>query len=83
MADSSDHALAFRVASETGELLERMLDKSGHAQRGWRSFEYEADQAAHNFIVKELAEHRPNDAILSEEGRDLSSRLSAAAGMDS
>ncbi len=77
MADSSDHALAFRVASETGELLERMLDKSGHAQRGWRSFEYEADQAAHNFIVKELAEHRPNDAILSEEGRDLSSRLSA------
>lgn len=77
MADSSDHALAFRVASQTGELLQRMLDNPPRAQRGWTSLEYAADRAAHEFIVKELAEHRPNDAILSEEGRDLSSRLSA------
>ncbi len=77
MADSSDHALAFRVASQTGELLQRMLDKPQRAQRGWTSLEYAADRAAHEFIVKELAEQRPNDAILSEEGRDLSSRLSA------
>jgi len=77
MADSSDHALAFRVASQTGELLQRMLDEPQRAKRGWMSLEYAADRAAHEFIVKELAEHRPDDAVLSEEGRDLSSRLSA------
>ena len=77
MADSSDHALAYRVASQTGELLQRMLDKPAPAQRGWTSLEYAADRAAHDFIVRELAEHRPDDAILSEEGRDSSSRLSA------
>ena len=77
MADSSDHALAFRVASQTGELLQRMLDEPQRAKRGWMSLEYAADRAAHEFIVKELAEHRPDDAVLSEEGRDLGSRLSA------
>lgn len=77
MADSSDHALARRVASQTGELLQRMLEEPRRARRGWMSLECEADRAAHEFIVKELAEHRPDDAILSEEGRDLDSRLSA------
>ena len=77
MADPSDHALAFRIASETGRLLERMLDEPEGSRRGWVSLEYAGDRAAHDFIVGELAEHRPDDAVLSEEGRDLSSRLLA------
>ena len=77
MVDSSDHALAYRVASQTGELLQRMLHEPLSAKRGWTSLEYAADRAAHDFIVEELAEHRPDDAVLSEEGRDSASRLSA------
>ncbi|MDE0067094.1 MAG: 3'(2'),5'-bisphosphate nucleotidase CysQ [Acidimicrobiaceae bacterium] len=77
MADSSDHALAFRIASETGEMLQRMLAESEGAQQRWGSLEHAGDRAAHEFIVTELAEHRPDDAILSEEGRDRGNRLTA------
>ncbi len=77
MADSSDHALAFRIASQTGELLQRMLQQSERTQRGWSTLEYAGDRAAHEFIVGELAEHRRGDAVLSEEGHDLKSRLTA------
>ena len=37
----------------------------------------EGDMRAHHFIVERLAELRPDDAILSEEGRDGPARLSA------
>ena len=77
MADSADHALAYRVASQTGKLLQQMLDEPPGARRPLLPLELAADRAAHNFIVEQLALHRPNDAVLSEEGRDLSSRLTA------
>src|SRR5699024_6035079 len=35
------------------------------------------DQAAHELLVRLLAEHRPDDAVLSEEGKDDRVRLSA------
>lgn len=77
MADPSDHALAARVASDTGDLLVRLLEDPAANGRGWSSIEYAGDRAAHQFIVGELARERPDDHVLSEEGRDDPARLGA------
>ena len=77
-ADETDHQLAARIATETGVLLidlrAQMLD------RGTTSWELEAagDQLAHQLIVERLAQVRPDDHVLSEEGRDDRSRLDAS-----
>ena len=36
------------------------------------------DLAAHELLMELLAEHRPDDAVLSEEGKDDKARLSAS-----
>ncbi len=69
-ATADDHALAIDLARETGkvlvELRQRML------LEGTTHWELKdaGDMAAHRFIVKHLAEVRPNDSVLSEEGAD-------------
>jgi 3'(2'), 5'-bisphosphate nucleotidase len=77
MADADDHALAARVAHETGELLVRILEDPSAHRSGWSSIEYTGDRSAHDFIVGELARDRPDDVVLSEEGRDDPARLDA------
>jgi 3'(2'), 5'-bisphosphate nucleotidase len=77
MADSSDHALAARIASDTGDLLTRLLEDPDATGAGWQSIEYTGDRAAHNFIVAELARERPDDHVLSEEGSDNPARVEA------
>lgn len=77
MADAADHALAARIASDTGDLLVALLDDPDAHRQGWSSIEYTGDRNAHNFIVKELARERPDDHVLSEEGRDSRDRLGA------
>lgn len=75
MADASDHALAARIASDTGDLLVRLLEDPEANQRGWNSIEYTGDRSAHEFIMRELGRERPDDVVLSEEGRDNPARL--------
>ncbi|MEM7139626.1 MAG: 3'(2'),5'-bisphosphate nucleotidase CysQ [Actinomycetota bacterium] len=77
MADASDHALAARIASDTGDLLVDLLDDPSAHRQGWSSIEYTGDRNAHNFIVAELDRERPDDVVLSEEGRDNRARLAA------
>ncbi len=77
MADADDHELAARIAADTADLLERILDGSESTGRGWSSVEYLGDRSAHEFIVRELARDRPDDAVLSEEGYDDPARLGA------
>lgn len=77
MADASDHALAARVAADTGDLLVALLDDPDANRRGWSSIEYTGDRSAHNFIMAELSRERPDDIVLSEEGRDDPARLDA------
>ena len=70
-----DHALAARLADETGRLLLDLLnDPAG--PRGW-GLEMAGDRQAHEFLIDELRRHRPGDAVLSEEGRDDRRRLDA------
>lgn len=54
-----------------------MRDKA--VKEGWSSWELgdSGDMAAHHFLIDRLAEARPNDAVLSEEGSDSRARLGA------
>ena len=70
-----DHALAARLAEETGRLLLDLLDDPS-GPKGW-SLEMAGDRQAHEFLVDELRQHRPGDAVLSEEGHDDRRRLDA------
>ncbi len=73
----NDHELAADLATRTGELLvatrQRLVDE------GITFWELKdaGDLTAHNFLMQELGEHRPDDAVLSEEGRDDRARLAA------
>ena len=66
----TDHEVAVRVALETGELLIELRQRL--LREGTSSWELESagDSEAHRLIVTRLAEARPDDAVLSEEGRD-------------
>ena len=77
MTDEDDHALAGRLATEAGELLvELRADAFAAGAHPWQVMD-EGDMRAHHFLVQALHEARPDDAILSEEGRDSSNRLTA------
>ncbi len=77
MAQPDDHALAESVATETGALLVEVRDRLFSSGAGTWEVRDTGDSDAHRHIVKRLAEARPDDAILSEEGRDDLARLSA------
>ena len=59
----NDHELAAWAATEAGELL---LDVRGRGLEG-RALKDAGDLAAHELLMRLLAEHRPDDAVLSEE----------------
>ncbi|MFC5062897.1 inositol monophosphatase family protein [Actinomycetospora atypica] len=63
-ATAEDAALARELADATGQLL---LDLRGRTSPG-REREYAGDEQAHDYVTGELARHRPDDAVLSEEG---------------
>jgi 3'(2'), 5'-bisphosphate nucleotidase len=77
LAALDDHRLAAALAAEAGDLLlglrsrARLLDWSP-----WQ-LEDQGDMEAHHLLVDRLREARPDDAVLSEEGRDDRTRLDA------
>lgn len=66
-ANPADHELAQRLAVETGTLLvalrKRLADDGASAER----IRTEGDHRAHLFLMEQLAQHAPNDVVLSEE----------------
>ncbi len=76
IASADDHALAARLADEAGALLLQLRDEMAHL--GAATLKREGDRQAHELLVARLAEERPGDAVLSEEGRDRPERLSSA-----
>jgi len=72
---TDDAALARALADAAGELLLQLranaddLDPRGLRDRG--------DASAHALLVARLADARPSDAVLSEEGKDDPARLRA------
>ena len=79
MADhsNSDDELARDLATRAGQLLAEL--RAELAERGTPTdvLKAEGDRSSHEFLVEALAQTRPDDAILSEEGRDDLGRLEA------
>jgi 3'(2'), 5'-bisphosphate nucleotidase len=74
MSHDDDHDLAGWLATTAGE---RLLEVRESGLTG-RELKDAGDQAAHELLVELLARHRPDDSVLSEEGKDDKRRLSAS-----
>jgi 3'(2'), 5'-bisphosphate nucleotidase len=73
----TDHEVAADVATRAGEVLLRLREGVGETAHDWWSLRDEGDWSAHKFILEALAELRPGDKVLSEEGMEDRSRLGA------
>ncbi len=82
MSTISDAELSKRIAREAGAMLLKLRDSYSDLDPADRVradlLRKEGDRQAHELIEAELQIHRPNDALLSEEGKDDDRRLSAA-----
>jgi 3'(2'), 5'-bisphosphate nucleotidase len=72
-----DHLEAARIATAAGELLLSIRDELTSRGADSQELKDEGDQRSHDFIMEELRRVRPDDAILSEEGKDDLARLDA------
>ncbi len=72
-----DHLEAARIATAAGELLLAIRDEMSTNGADSKEMKDVGDQRSHEFIMEELRRVRPDDAILSEEGKDEKARLSA------
>jgi len=74
---ASDHKIAHNLATDAGSLLlkiRRDMSASGPKAQELRDA---GDLAAHEYLMEALQRLRPDDAILSEEGKDDKARLKA------
>ena len=69
----SDHTLARVLADRAGRVLLDLRDELNDPAE----LKAEGDRRSHEFLVAELARQRPDDAVLSEEGKDDHARLGA------
>lgn len=76
-AVQQDHAIAARLARQAGELLVELRARRGGEGADGRALGKEGDAAAHELLMHRLTELRPDDAVLSEEGRADPARLAA------
>ena len=72
-AAADDHAFAAWLATVAGDLL---IEVRRQGLEG-AALKDAGDMASHELLMWLLAEHRPDDAVLSEEGKDDKVRLSS------
>ena len=72
----NDQELAQYLAIETGKLLQKTFQEN-HASLTPTQLGALGDKTGHEFLLHELAKHRPLDHVLSEEGEDNVGRLAA------
>ncbi len=70
-----DDVLARRLATDAGKLLLRIREEVGFAAPA--TLRDAGDARSHQLLIRALTRHRPQDAVLSEEGVDDPARLSA------
>lgn len=70
-----DHTLAASLAQRAGELLLDLRQRIGELDP--KELRAQGDRKSHEFLMTELSSARPDDAVLSEEGKDDAARLSA------
>ena len=71
----NDHELAATLAADAGRLLLAVRAELADAEQSERKAA--GDKRSHDYLMAALAEHRPGDAVLSEEGVDNPVRLRA------
>jgi 3'(2'), 5'-bisphosphate nucleotidase len=71
----NDHEVAGQLATQAGELLLDVRLELADAPASDRKSA--GDKRSHDFLMAALAEHRPGDAVLSEEGVDNPIRLTS------
>jgi 3'(2'), 5'-bisphosphate nucleotidase len=76
-AAESDAQLATRLAIETGHKLLELRDELFGAGASTWDVKDAGDAVAQEFLASEFAEHRPDDAVLSEEGSEDPRRFGA------
>jgi 3'(2'), 5'-bisphosphate nucleotidase len=75
--DIDDHALAAHLATEAGRRLLALRAGAGESTYDLWSLRDDGDSTAHDYLVAALADARPGDAVLSEEGVENHARLEA------
>jgi 3'(2'), 5'-bisphosphate nucleotidase len=75
--EESDAQLATRLATEAGRLLVRAREELFAQGASTWDVKDAGDELAQAFLAKEFATHRPDDAVLSEEGREDPRRFGA------
>src|SRR5579863_8023454 len=70
---SHDDRLAAELAEQAGSLLLGLRAEGGDPS----DLRKAGDRLSHELLMAELSARRPDDAVLSEEGRDDRARLSA------
>ena len=77
MTAADDHAVAEELARDAGTLLVSLREDLTLKGFDQRSIKNAGDRESHVWLMERLAELRPEDPVLSEEGRDNSHRLSS------
>ncbi|MGH9038137.1 MAG: inositol monophosphatase family protein, partial [Acidimicrobiia bacterium] len=73
-----DDELAVDLADAAGRLLMDLRGQAKELGLDQAQLKKEGDRRSHDLLIRRLAEDRPDDAVLSEEGADDEARLSAA-----
>jgi len=72
-----DNALAAQLADEAGRILSDVQRTAPADEIGTRALKDRGDRISQQYLAAALAQHRPDDAVLSEEAADDAARLSA------
>jgi 3'(2'), 5'-bisphosphate nucleotidase len=70
---ADDHRLAHDLAEQAGHRLLELRARGGEPA----VLKADGDRSSHEFLMAEFARLRPDDAVLSEEGKDDEARLSS------
>jgi len=73
----SDHLLAAALARAAGARLHELREQLFSENASMWHIKDAGDAIGHRFLMDALAHHRPNDAVLSEEGADNAKRLTS------
>jgi 3'(2'), 5'-bisphosphate nucleotidase len=77
-AASDDHVIAAHLAAEAGRQLVTLRERDAATGIIGKALGRRGDALAHQLLVEQLAELRPGDAVLSEEGVADPARLQAS-----
>ena len=78
MTALNDHAVAEQLAVDAGKLLVSLRADLTLKGADQRTIKNAGDRESHVWLMEQLAALRPEDPVLSEEGRDNSHRLSSS-----